>query len=88
MSEQLAAIKKLYYTTSKATIARDFDAAIDLLKAMPSDEERERAAVFMEGLAEMKAQWLAKPGRSSGAPRSEAARGRSGRSTGASRQTR
>lgn len=88
MSDQLAAIKKLYFSASKQTIARDFDEAIDLLKAMPSDEERERAAVFMEGLAEMRAQWSATPAPASGGPRSGAARGRSGRSRGASRQTR
>lgn len=63
MSEQLEAIKKLYYSASKATIQRDFDRAIDLLKSMASEEDRERATVYMQGLAEMKAEWLgrAKP---------------------------
>jgi hypothetical protein len=58
MSDALAEIKKLYFATSKATIARDFDTAIDLLKSMTSEDDRERATVFMEGLAEMRAQWL------------------------------
>ena len=89
MSDALAAIKKLYFSTSKATIERDFDAAIDLLKSLPDEDERSRAAVFMDGLAEMKAQWVPKrPGRAFGAPRSEAAPGRSGRSTGGGRRTR
>jgi hypothetical protein len=65
MSELLAAIRKLYYQTSKATITQDFDQAIDLLKAMASDEERDRAAVYMDGLAQLKAQWVSRPSRPS-----------------------
>ena len=38
-------IKRLYYGATRATITRDFDRAIDLLKSMPSEEERERATV-------------------------------------------
>ena len=58
MSDPLDEIKKLYYGTTKKTIERDFDRAIDLLKLMPSEEERDRAAVYMDGLAQMKSQWL------------------------------
>ena len=54
-------IKRLYFKTTRATIERDFDRAIDLLKAMP-EEERERAHVFMEGLAEMRREFK-KPGK-------------------------
>jgi hypothetical protein len=54
--DKLAELKKLYFETTRATIGRDFDRAIDLLKAMP-EEERDRAAVFMEGLAEMRKEW-------------------------------
>ena len=50
-------IRKLYYRTTKATIQRDFERAIDLLKSMPTDEERQRAAVYMDGLAEMRREW-------------------------------
>ena len=42
-----------------------FDEAIDLLKTLPSDDERQRVAVYMEGLAEMK-QEFAKTQRSPG----------------------
>ncbi|OFW06860.1 MAG: hypothetical protein A3H96_14450 [Acidobacteria bacterium RIFCSPLOWO2_02_FULL_67_36] len=52
-ADLLARIKALYYKTSRATIDRDFDTAVDLLKAMPQDE-RPRATVYMEGLAEMR----------------------------------
>jgi hypothetical protein len=47
-------IKQLYYQTSAKTIDKDFARAIDLLKALPDEESRERAAVYMEGLAEMR----------------------------------
>jgi hypothetical protein len=57
MSEKLAAIKALYYAASKGTVVRDFDRAIDLLKSMDSEAERERATVYMEGLAQLRAQW-------------------------------
>jgi hypothetical protein len=49
----VAEIKRLYFKTSRATIDRDFDRAIDLLKSMPADE-RERVTVYMEGLAQMR----------------------------------
>ena len=53
----LARIKRLYFETTKATIDRDFDRAIDLLKSLPSVEDRQRAHVYMEGLAEMRREW-------------------------------
>ncbi len=57
MTDALAEIKHLYHATTRATIHRDFDRAIDVLKSMPSEEERERATVYMQGLAEMKRRW-------------------------------
>jgi hypothetical protein len=51
--DHLDEIKTLYYKCTRSTIDRDFDRAIDLLKAMP-EEDRHRAAVYMEGLAEMR----------------------------------
>jgi hypothetical protein len=56
----LAEIRKIYFTTRAGTIARDFDRAIDLLKAIPTPSERQRATVYMEGLAEMRKEWKAK----------------------------
>lgn len=53
-------IRQLYYKTTRATVQRDLDRAIDLLKSMRTEEERERAAVYMEGLAEMRKEWKAK----------------------------
>ncbi len=37
-ADRLAEIKRLYFKTTRATIDRDFDRAIDLLKEMPEDE--------------------------------------------------
>ena len=91
MSDRVAAIRTLYFGASKATIEQDFDQAIDLLKSMASEDERDRAAVYMEGLAEMKAQWLPRanrPSRASGGPQSAALPGRSGRLKSAGRRPR
>ena len=52
--EILAEIRQIYFTTSRSTIVQDFDRAIDLLKTIPTPEERQRATVYMEGLAEMR----------------------------------
>jgi hypothetical protein len=53
----LSEIRRLYFKTTAKTIERDFDRAIDLLKSIPLPEDRQRATVFMEGLAEMKKEW-------------------------------
>jgi len=55
--QKIAEIKRLYFRTSRETIADDFAKAVDLLKSLATEEERERAAVFMDGLAEMRADW-------------------------------
>ena len=58
--EILADIKRLYFKTSEATIDRDFDRALDLLKSISLPEDRQRATVYMEGLAEMRRDWQKK----------------------------
>ena len=57
VDETLARLKALYFETTPATIERAFDEAIDLLKTLPTETDRERAAVYMEGLAEMRQEW-------------------------------
>ena len=52
-----AEIRRLYFKTTKATIQQDLEKALDLLKSMGSEEERERATVYMEGLAQMRRDW-------------------------------
>ena len=53
-------IRKLYYNATKATIKKDVARAIDLLKSMKSDEEREKVAVYMDGLSQMRSEWSGK----------------------------
>ena len=60
VEEILAEIRQLYFKTTKGTILQDFDRAIDLLKSMSLPEDRQRATVYMEGLAEMRNEWKRK----------------------------
>jgi len=55
--DKLAEIKRLYYQTTRQTIKQDFEKALELLKSMPGEEERERAAVYMDGLSQMRSDW-------------------------------
>jgi len=56
-----AEIKRLYLNASPATIARDLEKAVELLKTMATEEERERVAVFMDGLSQMRSEWKVTP---------------------------
>lgn len=58
--QKLAEIKRLYYQASRPTIQQDLARAIDLVKSMASEEERERAAVYMDGLSQMRSDWAGK----------------------------
>ena len=58
--DKLAEIKRLYYRTTAKTIEADLVRALDLLKSMNNDDERERAAVYMDGLAQMRQDWKRK----------------------------
>lgn len=55
--DKLAEIKRLYYGTTAKTIQADLSRALDLLKSMNNEAERERAAVYMDGLAQMRQDW-------------------------------
>ncbi len=55
--DKLSRIREIYFRATRATIAKDIARAIDILKSMSSEEERERASVFMEGLNEMRREW-------------------------------
>ena len=57
IEDKLAEIRRLYFTTTRATIHEDLAKALDLLKSMASEEERQRATVYMEGMAQMRAEW-------------------------------
>ena len=55
--DKLAEIRRLYYAATKHTIRQDLERAMQLLKSMSSEEERERAAVYMDGLSQMRSDW-------------------------------
>lgn len=65
----LAEIRRIYFKTTRQTIDHDLAHAIELLKGLPTEEDREKATVYMQGLAEMQRNWARKK-----------RRGRSGRS--------
>ena len=50
-------IKQLYYTVTKRTVERDLREAIKLLKSIPEEKDRAKAAVFMDGLSQMRSEW-------------------------------
>jgi hypothetical protein len=72
----IAEIRRIYFKTTRQTIEHDFAHAIELLKSLPTEEQRERATVYMEGIAQMRKDWAGKSGRSGRSGTS----GRSGRS--------
>jgi hypothetical protein len=56
----VAEIRRLYFQATAATILNDLDRAIDLLKTLETEADRERATVYMQGLAEMRKEFKPK----------------------------
>jgi hypothetical protein len=56
-TEKIAAIRKMYFEATPKTIQRDLERAIDILKTLEDDEARGKAAVYMEGLNELRKEW-------------------------------
>jgi hypothetical protein len=52
-----AEIRKIYFATTRQTIDNDLAHAIALLQSLPSEDDREKATVYMEGLAQMQREW-------------------------------
>jgi hypothetical protein len=59
-AEKIEEIRKMYFAATPKSIQRDIERAIDILKSLKDDEERSKAAVYMEGLNEMRKEWKAK----------------------------
>jgi hypothetical protein len=55
--EKIAEIRRLYFSTTRQSIEQDLGRALDLLKSIPTEDERERATVYMEGMAQMRRDW-------------------------------
>ena len=82
--DPLAEIRRLYYQTTAATIHRDLARAIELLKSLKTEPERERVAVYMDGLSQMRSEWAVggkakRHGGPSGPPTQHGQRGQHGR---------
>jgi nitrous oxide reductase accessory protein NosL len=65
VDQKLAEIRRLYFRTTRQTIQADLAKALDLLKSMTTEEERERATVYMDGMAQMQKDW-SRPGKAKG----------------------
>ncbi len=55
----LARIRHLYFNTTRASIERDLKQAVALFTSLPTDQSRQAAAVFMDGLSQMRSEWAA-----------------------------
>ena len=55
----IAEIRRIYFKTTAKTIDHDLAHAVELLKSLPDEDTREKVAVFMDGLAQMRTEWAA-----------------------------
>lgn len=53
----LEELRKLYFNSKRGTVKKDILRAIDLFKTLTSEEDREKAAVYMDGLSQMRSEW-------------------------------
>ena len=56
-AQTLAEIRRIYFKTTRRTIQHDLAHAIALLKTLPTEEDRQRVAVYMDGLSQMRSEW-------------------------------
>ncbi len=68
-SAALEEIRRIYFKTTKQTIEHDLAHAIELLKSLESEEQREKATVFMEWIAQMRSEWAREAKRKRGTKR-------------------
>jgi hypothetical protein len=57
----LAELRRIYFKTTKKTIEHDFAHAISLLRTIESEDDRQKASVFMEGINELRKEWSPRP---------------------------
>src|SRR4029434_691542 len=58
--DTLELIRRIYFKTTRQTIEHDFAHAIELLKSLETEEEREKATAFMHGISELRKEWTPK----------------------------
>ena len=61
--DPLTEIRRLYFNATKASIQKDLARAIELLKSMTTEDDRQRAAVYMDGLSQMRSEWAGQGGK-------------------------
>lgn len=66
----VSAIRAIYFNTTKATVQKDLTKAIELFKGLKTEDDREKAAVFMDGLSQMRSEWGVRPAPAQTPPRS------------------
>ena len=54
---EIAEIRRLYLREQARHDSARFRSPIDLLKALKTEEERSKAVVYMEGLAQLRKEW-------------------------------
>ena len=55
--EKIKQIKRLYYRATASTIERDLADAVAILKTLGDETTRASAAVYMDGLSQMRSEW-------------------------------
>ena len=65
-AEALAEIRRIYFRTSRRTIEHDLAHAIELLKRLPTEEDREKARVYMDGLTQVRGEFKGGRGKAEG----------------------
>lgn len=50
-------IRRLYENTTPPSVEHDLKQAVRLLKTLPNEESRSSAAVFMDGLSQLRSEW-------------------------------
>ena len=53
-----ARIKQIYHSATRTTVESDLRQAIALLKGLEGESERARVAVYMDGLSQMRSEWI------------------------------
>ena len=56
--DTLALIRRIYFKTTRQTIEHDFAHAIELLKSLGTEDEREKATAYMHGISELRKEWM------------------------------
>lgn len=71
-------IKKLYFNATRGTILKDIARAVALIKQLPDEDARDRVAVYMDGLSQMRSEWNVRGGLPSGGSKPGGTRGPGG----------